>query len=142
MPTVFLAEDNAGDIELFRLAMQDACIDCDLVVFQDGHEIIDHVRRSASAVPASVPDLIVLDLNLPKSSGLEVLQVIRHAPAFAKVPVAILSSSSSGRERTQLAAFQIREFIVKPADLDEYLQIGKIVNNLLEESKAQRAFEA
>lgn len=135
--TIFLIEDSAADVELFRMALEEGCVDCGMVLFQDGREIIDHIRKGHSAVPASLPDLIVLDLNVPKSDGLEILQVIRDTPGYANVPVAVLSSSSSTRERAALAAFDIREFIVKPPDLDEYLKIGKIVRKLLDEREPQ-----
>jgi CheY-like chemotaxis protein len=137
MPTIFLVEDNATDVELFRLALQEACVDCDLVIFQDGGEIIDHIRQADSPLSQPGPDLIMLDLNLPKSGGLEVLQVIREAPSFAKVPIAVLSSSSSPRERAQLSAFNIREFIVKSPDLDVYLKVGSVVRTLLHESESK-----
>jgi CheY-like chemotaxis protein len=134
MPTIFLVEDNATDVELFRMALEEAGVDCDLVLFQDGGEIIDHIRKADAALPRPTPDLIMLDLNLPKSGGLEVLQVIREAPSFAKVPIAVLSSSSSPRERAQVSAFNIREFIVKSHDLDAYLSVGSVVRTLLDES--------
>jgi len=114
------------------MALREASIACELVVFDDGREIIEHIRQHDSVESGSVPDLIVLDLNLPKSDGLEILQVIRDAPAFAKVPVAVLSSSSSPRERAKLERFHIREFIVKPSDLEEYLRIADIVRVLLD----------
>jgi DNA-binding response OmpR family regulator len=136
MSTILLVEDNAADVNLLRMALQDASLDCDLVVFADGAEIINHIRKSDSAFPPSVPDLVILDLNLPKSNGLEVLAVIRDCQAFANVPVAVLSSSSSARERAQLAAFHICEFIVKPPDLDAYMNIGRIVRGLLNEPTA------
>jgi CheY-like chemotaxis protein len=132
MPTIFIVEDNATDVELFRLALSEACVASDLVVFEDGGEIIDHIRKPDSAL---LPDLIMLDLNLPKSGGLEVLRVIRESPVFAKVPVAVLSSSSSPREREQLSAFNIRQFIVKSPDLEEYLKVGSIVSTLLTEAR-------
>ena len=134
MPTIFLVEDNATDVELFRLALREACVACDLLVFEDGGEIIDHILQPESALSSALPDLIVLDLNLPKCSGLEVLQVVRASPFFAKVPVALLSSSSSPRERAKLSAFNIREFIVKSPDLEEYLTVGSIVNTLVTEA--------
>ncbi len=135
MPTIFLVEDNATDVELFRLALCEASVGCDLIVFEDGGEIIDHISKPDSAVSGQLPDLIMLDLNLPKSGGLEVLQVIRESPFFAKVPVAVLSSSSSPREREKLSAFNIREFIVKSPDLEEYLKVGSIVGTLLTEAR-------
>jgi CheY-like chemotaxis protein len=123
-------------------ALKDAGVECELVLFEDGREIVDHVRNAGSLPPQMPPELILLDLNLPKNDGLEILQVIRDAPAFAKVSIIVLSSSSSLRERGKLAAFQIREFIVKPPDLDEYLKIGKIVQNLLDEATSQQGGSA
>jgi CheY-like chemotaxis protein len=133
MPTIFLVEDNATDVELFRLALREACVDCELILFEDGGEIIDYLLEPDGALPRARPDLIMLDLNLPKNSGLEVLQAIRQAPSFADVRVAVLTSSSSPRERAKLAAFNVREFIVKLPDLDAYLNVGWIVRALLEE---------
>lgn len=135
--TVFLVEDNKPDVELFRMALEEARVQCSLRVFQDGSEIIDHIGKSDPEAPGYLPDLLVLDLNLPKIDGLEILQLIRDTPGFADVPIAILSSSSSRNERTRLAAFSIREFIAKPADLDEYLSIGRTVGNLLEQRQLQ-----
>ena len=137
MPTIFLIEDNPADVELFRMALREAAVDCNLMVFEDGGEIIDHIRTSDLALPEAVPSLIILDLNLPKNNGLEILQVIGDTPVFGTVPLAVLSSSSSPRERARLASFPIREFIVKPPDLEEYLNIGKIVRALLEEGKSR-----
>lgn len=135
MPTIFLVEDNASDVELFRLALQEAAVDCDFVLFEDGGEIVDYLLKSEPALPERVPDLIVLDLNLPKRDGLEVLQVLRETAAFAEVPIVVLSSSSSARERAKLSAFQIRAFIVKSSVLEEYMKVGTIVRGLLEEAK-------
>jgi CheY-like chemotaxis protein len=138
MPTIFLVEDNATDVELFRLALREACVDCELVLFEDGGEIIDYILQPEAGLRRARPDLIMLDLNLPKNNGLEVLQVIRQARSFAEVPVAVLSSSSSPRERAKLAAFNIREFIVKSPDLDAYLNVGAIVRALLEQGGAEQ----
>ncbi len=131
MKTIFLVEDNPADVELFRMALQEVGIECNLVLFEDGAEIINYIR--GASVPAAVPDLIVLDLNLPRSDGLEILQFLRGHAAYADVSIAVLSSSSSSRERAKLAAFKIREYIAKPPDLEEYLRIGHIVRNLLEQ---------
>lgn len=130
MPTVFLVEDNPADVELFRMALQDACVECDLVLFEDGRQVIDRICQADSAAP----DLIMLDLNLPKNDGLEILKIIRERPGFARVPIAVLSSSSSSRERAKLVSFHVREFISKPPDLESYMQIGKVVRALLQET--------
>ncbi len=138
MSTIFLVEDNRADVELFRMALQDARADCDLIVFEDGPELLEHIRGADSSNPQSWPDLLVLDLNLPKTNGAELLEIVRQTPACAKVPVAVLSSSSWARERAQLAVFQICKFIAKPTDLEEYMKIGAVIRNLLEEAKSER----
>lgn len=132
MATIFLVEDNPADVQLFRMALQHAGLECDLVLFEDGAEIIDCIRQADGKLSPSRPGLIILDLNLPKNDGLEILQILRDAPAFANVPVAVLSSSSSARERSQLSGFRICEFIAKPPDLEEYLDIGNTIRRLLE----------
>jgi chemotaxis family two-component system response regulator Rcp1 len=131
MITIFLVEDNPADVDLFRMALEDACLQCDLVLFEDGRKVIDYIDNGNSAVSQPVPDLLVLDLNLPKNDGLEILQIIRRTASFANVPVLVLSSSSSVRERAKLTSFKIREFMAKPSDLDGYLQIGQVVRGLL-----------
>lgn len=142
MPAVFLVEDNPPDVELFRMALEDACVDCDLVVFEDGSEVLDYIARTKFGPEQPPPDLIMLDLNLPKNDGLEILQVVRDTPALADVPVVVLSSSSSPRERAKLAAFRIREFLVKPPDLEEYLKIGKVVRSVLDERSRELSARA
>lgn len=139
MSKIFLVEDNPADVELLRMALNDASVECDLVLFEDGREVIDRIRNSDWSIPQSTPDLMILDLNVPKNDGLEILQVIRETPALASVPIAVLSSSSSVHERARLAAFQIHKFIAKPPDLEEYLKIGKVVRNLLDEAASRAA---
>ena len=84
---------------------------------------------------ARAPDLAILDLNLPRNDGIEVLQAMRASRLFADVTVAILSSSTSPRERERLDEFGIDRYIAKPADLAEFRQIGYAVRDLIEESR-------
>jgi CheY-like chemotaxis protein len=138
MTSLFLVEDNPADVQLFRMALDEAGVECNLVVFEDGGEVIEYIRRADPAQPPPKPDMMILDLNLPKNDGLEILEIIRDTPVFADVSIVILSSSSSVRERAKLAAFHVREFIAKPPDLQEYLNIGKILRSLLEQDASQR----
>lgn len=129
---ILLVEDNAGDVELFRLALKKASLDCDLTVLDDGADALAMVRQQDRFAEVQPPDLVVLDLNVPKYDGLEILQAMRSNPAFAKVPVAVLSSSSSPRERSRIEQFEISRYITKPLDLDEFLGIGVILREILE----------
>jgi CheY-like chemotaxis protein len=76
-------------------------------------------------------------LNLPRYDGIEILEAMRANRAFADVPVAVLSSSSSPRDRARIEAFHIGRYITKPPNLDEYMRIGLIVKQLLEEAKSR-----
>lgn len=130
---ILLVEDNPGDVELLRLALKKAGLDCELTVLDDGAEALALVRQQGKYADAKVPHLAVLDLNVPKYDGIEILAAMRANPAYAEVRVAVLSSSSSPRERANIAQFQVSRFITKPLDLDEFLRIGVVLKELLGE---------
>lgn len=130
-PRVLLVEDNPGDVDLLRLAFSNANLECDLTVLDDGAEALAFARQRGKYAAAPAPDLAILDLNIPKNDGLEILEALRANPAFAELPVAVLSSSSSPRERSAVERFHIRRFITKPSDLEEFMNIGLIVKELL-----------
>ena len=129
---IFLAEDNSGDVELLRMALKTAKLDCELLVVSDGREALDFVRQRGKYANHQPPDLAVLDLNLPKNDGLEVLEALRANAAFSGVPVAIVSSSSAPQELARMQNLRVDRFIPKPADLDEYLKIGATLKELLQ----------
>jgi CheY-like chemotaxis protein len=130
---ILLVEDNAGDVELFRLAIRKARLDCEVTVLDDGAEALAMVRQQGKYSDAPLPDLVVLDLNVPKYDGIEILEAMRANPAYTQVRVAILSSSSSPRERGRIEQFHISRYITKPLDLDEFLAIGTILKGLLDD---------
>ncbi|MCW5979968.1 MAG: response regulator [Bryobacteraceae bacterium] len=125
---ILVIEDNPGDVELLRLALAGAGLDCELTVIDDGGDALTFA--ASSAVPF---DLAVLDLNLPKNDGLEILEAMRANPVLSDMPVALLSSSSSPREQARLEAFRIGRYLTKPSDLDAYLQIGAVLKQMLTE---------
>jgi two-component system, chemotaxis family, response regulator Rcp1 len=138
---ILLVEDNPGDVELLRLALMKAGLDCDLTVLDDGAEALELVRQQGKYADAPAPDLAVLDLNVPKYDGIEILEAMRANPAFAHVRVAVLSSSSSPRERANIEKFHVSRYITKPLDLDEFLKIGVILKELLVDG-ASRGFSS
>ncbi len=134
---VLVVEDNPADVELLRYALSSADIHCDLTVIDNGSEALAFFQRRGPYSEAPAPDLAILDLNLPRYDGIEILEAMRANRAFAEVPVAVLSSSSSPRDRAKIEAFHIGRYITKPPNLDEYLRIGQIVKQLLEEGKTK-----
>jgi two-component system response regulator len=128
---ILLVEDNPADVGLLRLALKGAQVDCDLTILEDGAEALAYIRRRQEGDGTEIPDLAVLDLNLPKNGGLEVLEAVRGNSAFAGMAVAILSSSSSPRERARIEEFGVDAFITKPLDLDGFLGIGSTLKAML-----------
>ncbi len=131
---LLVIEDNPADVDLLRRALETAQLDCDLTVIDDGAEALALFRAGTNA---DVPDLAIIDLNLPKHSGIEVIEQMRANPNFADVPVVIMSSSSAPRDRSSLERFHIRKYIVKPADLDEFMGIGWQIRELLAAGRSQ-----
>ena len=134
---ILLVEDNVADVELLRLAMREAELCCDLTVIDDGGEALACVRQQGKYSGCVTPDLIVLDLNVPKSDGIEILRAIRESQAFSEVPVVITTSSSSPRELAQLQALRIARHFTKPHDLQEFLKIGPVLKQVLADRRSE-----
>jgi DNA-binding response OmpR family regulator len=135
---ILVVEDNPGDVALLRWALEAANVEFELTVIDDGREALMLAQQRGKYAGAEAPDLAILDLNLPRNDGIEILQAMRASQPFADVTVAILSSSTSPRERARLDALRIGRYIAKPADLEEFRQIGYVVRDLIEESRLRR----
>jgi CheY-like chemotaxis protein len=135
---ILMLEDNAADVYLFRKALEDANVNFELTVFKDGRQALEFFRGEGSAGEQS-PDLAVLDVNVPKNDGLEVLQALRKNRRFDRVPVVITSSSPSLPPHSAIGPLENVRYIRKPADLEEFLQIGVILRDILRDSGAQEA---
>jgi two-component system, chemotaxis family, response regulator Rcp1 len=129
---LLLIEDNPADVALLRRALAGAGLDYRLTVVDDGADAMALFRPGGAILTA---DLAIVDVNLPKHSGLEIIEQMRANPAFAKMPVVILSSSSAPRDRAKMDRFQVKRYIVKPADLDEFMRIGWQIKELLPEGR-------
>jgi CheY-like chemotaxis protein len=129
---ILVIEDNPADVSLIKRSLCEHDVDLEVVVLRDGElavRLLPDLERGVQRLPA----LILLDLNLPKVSGLEVLSRVRSTPALASVPVAIFSSSEAPKDRQAAAALGADRYIHKPADLDGFLQIGGILSDMLSE---------
>lgn len=124
---ILVVEDNPMDVELLRWALDTASVSCELTVIKDGGDAIEFAHQKGRYAAARTPDLAILDLNLPRNDGIEVLQAMRSNPLFARVPVLILSTSLTPRERAKTQVFGVGRYMTKPSDLDEYMKLGEIV---------------
>jgi CheY-like chemotaxis protein len=135
---ILIAEDNPGDVRLIRLALMEAKDwNTTFTVVGDGAQAIALLKASdvqpggspisAPERPVRRPDLVILDFNLPKYSGAEVLKTIRHSEFLCKVPVVVLSSSPEYflREKMKDAKVEATCYMTKPSDFDEFVLIGE-----------------
>jgi CheY-like chemotaxis protein len=130
-PRILLVEDNPGDVELLRLALKTAGFDCELTVVGDGGEAIAMIRRQGKYAGLAPPDLAILDLNVPKNDGIEIIATMRASEIFRNTQVVVLSSSSSPRDYARLERFNIARYITKPTDLAEFLNTWSQLKSLM-----------
>jgi len=126
-------EDNRADVILVREALEEHGIQCDLMVLSDGEQALKFVAKvEGGEVPCA--ELVVLDLNLPKASGLRVLERMRASPKCASVPVVILSSSDAPKDISEAKKLGATRYIKKPSRLEDFMNIGAIFKGILAES--------
>ena len=126
---VLLVEDSPGDVRLTREAFKDAKVHINLHVASDGAEAMAFLRREGKNADVPRPDLILLDLNLPKKSGREVLEEIKADPNLMSIPVVILTTSASEQDVLRSYLLHANCFITKPVDLAGFLQVVKSIDN-------------
>lgn len=130
MPEILLAEDDPADVYLVREALAEHNVSATLRVIPDGQEVLRLLSRDSISGCRDVA-LIILDLNLPRNDGIEILERVRATSELAGVPVVVLTSSDSPRDRMVATKLGAR-FLRKPSGLDQFLGLGAIFKNLLE----------
>jgi CheY-like chemotaxis protein len=129
---ILLAEDNRADVLLVSEALEFHALKYELHVASDGLEAATYIEEIDSARGVPCPDLLLVDLNLPKKDGFEVLRVFRSHPLCASNPVIVISSSGAPKERERIAELNAH-FFRKPADFDEFMELGAVVRKVVGE---------
>lgn len=129
---IWLIEDNPGDVGLVREALEMYSVDADLVVLKNGEDASRCIEALVPGDPKP-PCLIILDLNLPKVSGIELLRLLRSRDCCCRTPVIIFSSSVASSDRAETEALGISRYVRKPSTLDEFLSVGEIIKTVLAE---------
>jgi CheY-like chemotaxis protein len=125
-----LVEDNPADVMITQRALQESGSLVDLIVVRDGQEAVDYLLRQgtfANSPDWRSPDLILLDLNLPRLPGLEVVKRIRATPELRAVPVVVLTTSHRREDIQELYAAGANTYIEKPPDFEHFVEVLKIV---------------
>ena len=125
---ILLVEDNAADVRLTQEALKEGKVRNNLTVARDGEEALEILRRIGSHGGAARPDLILLDLNLPRKDGREVLATLKADPSLKHIPVVVLTTSSA--EVDILKSYQLHAncYITKPVDLEQFVSVVRSID--------------
>jgi two-component system, chemotaxis family, response regulator Rcp1 len=126
---VLLVEDNPGDVRLTREALKDGKVSNNLSVAKDGVEALRFLRREGEYAGAPRPDVVLLDLNLPRKDGREVLQEMKQDRSLRTIPVVVLTSSDAERDIVGAYELQANCYITKPVDLDQFITAVKSIED-------------
>jgi len=126
---VLLVEDSPGDVRLTQEAFKDAKVHINLNVASDGAEAMEFLNREGKHAHAPRPDLILLDLNLPKKDGREVLEEVKESPTLMSIPVVILTTSASDADILRSYRLHANCYITKPVSLDAFLEVVKSIDD-------------
>lgn len=126
---ILLVEDNEGDIVLAKEALKEARIRNKITVVTDGEQALQYLFRENGYHNASHPDLILLDVNLPKVNGMEVLEKIKSDPALKIIPVVMLTTSTSEKDVMHAYKNYVNCYINKPIDLEEFIRVIKTIES-------------
>src|SRR5581483_10882492 len=128
---ILVAEDNKPDIYLVRKALLEHGVTYEVRTVNDGEEALRFIADVGSQVPC--PKLLLLDLNLPKKTGAEILERLRANPQCANVPVIVMTSSDSPEDRKETDRLGVCSYFRKPTQLESFMELGALVKRVLSE---------
>jgi two-component system response regulator len=126
---ILLIEDNPGDVELTKIALEDSKISVNLNIVEDGVEAIAFLRREGKYANVPHPDIVLLDLNLPKKDGREVLAEIKADEKLKRIPVVVLTTSQAEEDVLKVYNLSANCYITKPVDFDQFVKIVQSIEN-------------
>jgi len=126
---VLLVEDNPGDVRLTKEALKEGKMLNRVTVVGDGVEALSFLRRQGKYADAGQPDLILLDLNLPKKDGRQVLAEIKADPGLKRIPVVVLTTSSAEEDILKTYDLHANCYVTKPVDLEQFMHVVKSIED-------------
>jgi two-component system, chemotaxis family, response regulator Rcp1 len=125
---ILLVEDNPGDVRLTKEALREGKVYNNLHWAKDGVEALEFLRREGKHAKAPRPDIILLDLNLPKKDGREVLEIIKSDDALKHIPVVVLTTSKAEEDVVKSYALHANCYVTKPVDLEKFIVVVKSID--------------
>ncbi len=126
---ILLVEDNPGDVRLTQEAFKEGKIKNNLYITKDGVEAIEFLRHEGEYSDSPRPDLILLDLNMPRKSGKEVLEEVKADDDLKRIPVVILTTSEAEQDILRSYDLHANCFITKPVDMNQFIEVVKYIEN-------------
>ena len=139
MREILLAEDNPADVYLVKEALRENGVECPLRVVTDGAEMLRMISPEQIHSQAVNLGLIILDLNLPRHDGTEILQRLSETAGLSHVPVVVLTSSDSPKDRSLATELGAIRYLRKPSSLEQFMNLGAIFKDLLQEKNMGQA---
>jgi DNA-binding response OmpR family regulator len=136
MSKILLAEDNPADVYLIRTALAECGVDVPIEVASDGRDVLRLIDEDGGEALREV-SLLILDLNLPRHDGIEILQRLREIEHMTRVPIVVLTSSDSPRDRVLATELGATRFLRKPSRLEEFMALGETFREILGQEKAK-----
>lgn len=126
---LLLVEDNLGDIRLTKEAIKASKVDFEMDVISDGELVLDFLNQKGNFSEAERPDLIMLDLNLPKKNGIEILREIKDSPSLRRIPIIAVTTSEADHDVTMAYDLHANAYILKPVDFDDFTKVIKLIDS-------------
>lgn len=124
-----MAEDSPSDAELARAAFKSGGIDCILTIVSDGVEAMDYMHGTDKYVDRTMPDLIILDLNMPRKDGKTVLKELKQDDRYRQIPIVILTTSQAEEDINQSYELAASCYVTKPMDFNKFHEVTKAIKN-------------
>lgn len=126
---ILLVEDNEGDVRLTKEALKEGKVKNNLQVAYDGFEALEYLKREGEYRDRVIPDLILLDLNLPRMDGRELLEKIKEDSDLRHIPVVILTTSKAEEDIVRTYDLHANCYITKPVDLEKFIEVAKSIED-------------
>jgi two-component system, chemotaxis family, response regulator Rcp1 len=125
---ILVVEDNEPEQVIMKEAFSEAQVPCNLSIVKDGVEAIEFLNRAGQFKTAPKPNLIILDLNMPRKNGREVLVDIKNNPKWAHIPILVFSNSESPRDICHCYSLNVNAYMNKPSDFSEFIDFARMIN--------------
>ena len=135
MPAVLLVEDNPTDVFVIKEVLESCGVKLDLRIAKDGQEALQYLQELDRDENARCPALVLLDLNVPRVAGIEVLRKLRNVPRCKRTPVVIVTSSVAGSDRIAAQELGAEAYFQKPTELTAYMELGPLVERILKRTE-------